>query len=1633
MGLSKNITLTIKDYEIRLDKEIKFYENDTIDLCFSILEYGIEVKDGISINKLMPIQALRSYMLIETPHGIDYAESTKIEDNKIVFNLGTKYSQFVGIGRMQIVVKDSDGCRVTLPEFEFEIKESINMNWDRESFDFLATEDESIIIDEFGRKIHMSKISDMPESENLSEEAYAMIIDEEGNKRFKVKAIADAVEDSLDSKFNAYTDELSGNVEEFKGSIRADVTTLTNENNTFKNQVNTRLANYGSDYNSFKDNVETRLGEHMTDYNRFKDGVETRIEENENAYDGFVSNVSTVLDNYGSSYNSFKSEVNKANASFQSTLNASNQAFRNEMVDRYDNFVYKIDEDIFEGGRTDYFGETHETIGERLELDFDNVHRRIDEGELLDYEGYAITADSSYYGLQRETKVQGRTLQNLLTEGMFDSANDGWGNTLDPNKCIFKDGYVTVNHGDGNYVNIFSKKTNLFKPSTTYTIVFDVKENTLVTTGVLKFALNSDSSIFNETLTNNDYLTIGKHLIKVTTKDDITAETYALRSFIYTSVTGGSITFRYMILEGDHTQTPLEELPFIEGIESIGESELTDDGYKIRGKSCGKNLWCYKNEIEFPIGFVRTWYDINGKLGYYGSDVLEKSNTWIYLPKGVYYLNSELNNCSIQIIDVNEKDVELTNWRGGLISVRVHPLDETQTASVKNIIISSSPTSYEPYQESNYSYILDEPLRSLPSGACDTIDLETGVLTRRIGKVVIDDSVKPLLNRYDENYSQFVLHMVAFNETNKPVNVLTNDNIICDTKPAKYRESGNNSVWIYDGSTVILQMPSNINSQELMQQWLNSNPTTIYYELATPATEQLSEQRINSFDGITHVISDNKIMSKITTRIPTDLGNNVNNRLNNLNDKIDDHKNETDNACIDYFGYNHPSLQDRLISDFDKLNTKIEGYGYIPYEGTSIYATNTMEGSVNNTVVKGRTLQNLAKEYATGSATWEVTDNAYNLNISESTTQSILYHSTWQTLKPNTVYTLIINVLEYVMGALHISLFDCLGSNVNCSNEAVITEKGVKVYKLTTFEGVQPNSIRLINRNRVANNYSISKSLIILEGDYTEVPLEELPYIEGIESVGDKSKNLIVITPNKRIERSGITLFENDGKLFADGTTSKVISANETIWDELIKWNAEEGKQYKVSIFNPISNMATATRTITDDVYNSTVGIYIPTDITFENYEIKIQVEEGASTTEYNPPYDGYKISGKSCGKNLFDDFLEYGLWSWDNKEKVDSTSYIKNKKLIQCKPNTKYIFSGNAIETFGGNLALFDKDKNYLNKQIYSFQTFTTPNDAYFFAFHVAVNAVNDINGSVQLEEGTTPTSYEPYKESTYSYILNEPLRSLPNGVCDELNLETGFLTRRVGKIVLNGSEDWSATGYGGHATRNTFEVTFKRSGNDGVGGPVNGYCDRFPYELTSSVPVSDGVRISRSVRTNETDEYLLICPPTSLIPHRDITAWKDYLSNNNVTVYCQLYNETTEQLTPQQLKSFDTTTHIISDNKLMPIVSTDIPTDLSAVINTLSLRNRELEEVNEQQDELIDITMMATDEMYSMLEPLMEAVEPMGLLDCSKMAQMYVAMVQRGIKKIEDIPRRYQEEVREALGIKIEEEEWGEDDGIK
>ena len=82
-----------------------------------------------------------------------------------------------------------------------------------------------------------------------------------------------------------------------------------------------------------------------------------------------------------------------------------------------------------------------------------------------------------------------------------------------------------------------------------------------------------------------------------------------------------------------------------------------------------------------------------------------------------------------------------------------------------------------------------------------------------------------------------------------------------------------------------------------------------------------------------------------------------------------------------------------------------------------------------------------------------------------------------------------------------------------------------------------------------------------------------------------------------------------------------------------------------------------------------------------------------------------------------------------------------------------------------------------------------------------------------------------------------------------------------------------------------------------------------------------------------------------------------------------------------------------------------------------TIEDKVRELEKVNAIQDELINVYLLATDEMFCMLEPVLSSVNIIDAKGVSKMVDMYVVMTQRGLKIIEDVPLRYREEVKRVL----------------
>ena len=120
-------------------------------------------------------------------------------------------------------------------------------------------------------------------------------------------------------------------------------------------------------------------------------------------------------------------------------------------------------------------------------------------------------------------------------------------------------------------------------------------------------------------------------------------------------------------------------------------------------------------------------------------------------------------------------------------------------------------------------------------------------------------------------------------------------------------------------------------------------------------------------------------------------------------------------------------------------------------------------------------------------------------------------------------------------------------------------------------------------------------------------------------------------------------------------------------------------------------------------------------------------------------------------------------------------------------------------------------------------------------------------------------------------------------------------------------------------------------------------------------------------------------------------------------------VFNATTGETTIEEVEVEE----ILEHEKLLPE-----PT-IEERVELLEDENKKIKEVNNTQDILIDTTMMATDEVFMMLEPILEMIPQTMSLErsVSKMVDMYVAMVQRGLKTIDQVPTRYREEVSRIL----------------
>ena len=156
MSLYKRISLSINDYTGTIVPNIKFYVNDCLDLIFNIKSWDIRNKLATgTTDSTLTLEDITANLLVETPNETDTIESTQIAGNDITFRLEKRFTKLPGIGRMQLMLIDSDGCEVKTPEFSFEIRKTINESLDDTPATYQAyiTEDGKRLLTEDGKII----------------------------------------------------------------------------------------------------------------------------------------------------------------------------------------------------------------------------------------------------------------------------------------------------------------------------------------------------------------------------------------------------------------------------------------------------------------------------------------------------------------------------------------------------------------------------------------------------------------------------------------------------------------------------------------------------------------------------------------------------------------------------------------------------------------------------------------------------------------------------------------------------------------------------------------------------------------------------------------------------------------------------------------------------------------------------------------------------------------------------------------------------------------------------------------------------------------------------------------------------------------------------------------------------------------------------------------------------------------------------------------------------------------------------------------------------------------------------------------------------------------------------------------
>ena len=305
--------------------------------------------------------------------------------------------------------------------------------------------------------------------------------------------------------------------------------------------------------------------------------------------------------------------------------------------------------------------------------------------------------------------------------------------------------------------------------------------------------------------------------------------------------------------------------------------------------------------------------------------------------------------------------------------------------------------------------------------------------------------------------------------------------------------------------------------------------------------------------------------------------------------------------------------------------------------------------------------------------------------------------------------------------------------------------------------------------------------------------------------------------------------------------------------------------------------------------------------------------------------------------KNLFDLSKEY------------TSDTVVNTFTFTLKPSTKYTLSTDFPATvnvasiyFGGSSSNIngvwkDRPKTFATDSSgnITVKIRTLEQDNAPAIFNDVLNGVYHI----QLEEGNTDTSYEPYKTpSTATIPLSNGLPGIPvttggnytdeNGqqyICDEIDFSRGKYVRRVMQAEFDGSEDeiWSDQWWVGRYATKTDSIVFLTK-------PTNALCNQYTY--------GTGVWTFETAVSDE-NLYLYFNYDNGTI---GIDAFKALIASNPLVVMTYLDTPIETELTQEQLQAYKSLTTLkptcIISNDAGALMEVEYVEDTKAYIDGLN-----------------------------------------------------------------------------------------------